>query len=111
VGQSDIDCLAEVLTRRFSHLEWQLPDVVLIDGGRPQVNRVKKVFESFGLTIPFVGIAKGKERKRNDFIIGTKQAPFVTWLATHQPLLIRVRDEAHRFAITFNRSKRKIPRS
>lgn len=111
VGQSDIDCLAEVLTRRFSHLEWQLPDVVLIDGGRPQVNRVKKVFESFGLTIPFVGIAKGKERKRNDFIIGTKQASFVAWLATHQPLLIRVRDEAHRFAITFNRSKRKIPRS
>lgn len=107
-GQSDVDCLAEVLERRLKHTEWPRPDVVLVDGGRPQVSRVKKVFNDFQAAIPLVGIAKGPERKRNDIILGAKEEKFVRWVATHQPLLIRVRDEAHRFAITFNRSKRKI---
>ncbi len=107
-GQSDIDCLAEVLGRRLKRNDWQMPDVILIDGGRPQINRVKKVFEDFNCIIPFLGIAKGAERKRNDVILGTKEEAFVRWVSAHQPLLIRVRDEAHRFAITFNRSKRKI---
>lgn len=107
-GQSDVDALAEVLTRRLKHSEWPEPDVLLVDGGRPQVNRAKKVFNDFRITIPLVGIAKGPERKRNDIILGSKDERFVRWVASHQPLLIRVRDEAHRFAITFNRSKRKI---
>lgn len=107
-GQSDVDSLAEVLERRLQHDDWPMPDVILIDGGRPQINRTKKVFKDRGVAIPFVGIAKGPERKRNDFILGTVEKVFVSWVSTHQPLLIRVRDEAHRFAITFNRSKRKI---
>lgn len=107
-GQSDVDCLAEVMERRLKRDDWQMPDVILIDGGRPQVNRIKKVFTDRGVAIPFLGIAKGVERKRNDVILGTKEEPFVRWVSSHQPLLIRVRDEAHRFAITFNRSKRKI---
>lgn len=107
-GQSDVDCLTEVLGRRLKHTEWPRPDVILIDGGRPQVNRIKKVFNDFQVSIPLLGIAKGPERKRNDIILGSKDEPFVRWVAAHQSLLIRVRDEAHRFAITFNRSKRKI---
>lgn len=108
VGQSDVDCLAEVLQRRLRHTEWPTPDVILIDGGRPQVNRIKNVFKQFGVNIPFVGIAKGRERKRNDILLGVKDEQFVRWVAMNKNLLIRVRDEAHRFAITFNRSKRKI---
>jgi len=107
-GQSDVDCLAEVLERRLKRAEWPRPDVILVDGGRPQVNRVKKVLNDFSAAISFVGIAKGPERKRNDIILGSKDEKFVRWAAAHQPLLIRVRDEAHRFAIMFNRSKRKI---
>jgi excinuclease ABC subunit C len=110
VGQSDVDSLAEILNRRLNHSEWQFPNVILIDGGRPQVNRVKNVFKERGVTIPFVGIAKGRERKRNDFILGSLDKQFVQWVSTHRELLINVRDEAHRFAITFNRSKRKIKR-
>ncbi|PIR74729.1 MAG: hypothetical protein COU35_00995 [Candidatus Magasanikbacteria bacterium CG10_big_fil_rev_8_21_14_0_10_47_10] len=44
-GQSDVDALAEVLARRLKHNEWPLPDVFLIDGGKPQVNRAKKILD------------------------------------------------------------------
>lgn len=107
-GQSDVDSLAEVMHRRLNHPEWPLPDLVLIDGGRPQLNRIKKVFNERKIVVPFIGIAKGRERKRNDFLLGTKDPSVVQWIARHRGLLIRVRDEAHRFAISFQRSKRKI---
>ena len=107
-GQSDVDCLEEVLVRRFKHTEWEYPTVILIDGGLPQVNRAKSVILRLGIHIPIVGIAKGPERKRNDFILGNKEPEFVHWVNSHQELLIRVRDEAHRFAITYQRNLRKI---
>lgn len=107
-GQSDPDCLAEVLERRLNHAEWPLPTVFLIDGGRPQVNKACEVLKKRGVNIPVIGIAKGPERKRNDIVLGDKSSEVIAWVAGHKNLLIRVRDEAHRFAITFNRSKRKI---
>lgn len=107
-GQSDVDSLDEVIRRRLHHAEWPLPEVFLIDGGPPQVNRVVSVLQSLGVEIPVVGIAKGPERKRNDFFLGHKDRAFVRWVSEHQELLIRVRDEAHRFAITFQRSTRKL---
>lgn len=107
-GQSDVDALAEVINRRLNHPEWPLPDVILLDGGRPQISRIKKVFSERGVEIPFLGIAKGAQRKRNDIILGDTVPAFVHWASKHRGLLVRVRDEAHRFAITFQRSKRKI---
>lgn len=108
IGQSDVDCLAEVLNRRLNHTEWPAPDLILLDGGRPQINRIKKVFSERSIRIPFLGIAKGSDRKRNDIILGVKEIQIIRWATEHRGLLIRVRDEAHRFAITFQRSKRKI---
>lgn len=116
-GQSDVDCLAEMLERRLRHVEWPLPAVFLIDGGRPQVNRVVETLSSFAQatadkhamplwTIPVVGIAKGPERKRNDFILGNKDPRFIQWVDEHKELLIQTRDEAHRFAIAFHRKRR-----
>lgn len=110
-GQSDVDSLAEVVERRLKHPEWPFPQVFLIDGGRSQVNKVRAVLDLHHIKIPVIGIAKGPERKRNDFILGNKDPQFIQWVVEHQKLLIRVRDEAHRFAINFNRSKRKIKRS
>ena len=66
-GQSDVDCLEEVIRRRFNHPEWPMPSMLLIDGGRPQVNRVEKVLQDLHILIPIVGIAKGPERKKNEF--------------------------------------------
>ncbi len=108
-GQSDVDCLEEVLRRRLKHTEWSYPAVFLIDGGAPQVHRAVAVFKDLGVTVPIVGIAKGPERKRNDFFFGNKNPGFVQWVSKHQETLIKVRDEAHRFAITYQRTLRKLP--
>ncbi|MBI2436975.1 MAG: GIY-YIG nuclease family protein [Candidatus Magasanikbacteria bacterium] len=127
-GQSDVDCLSEVLERRLRHVNialvgtgrdlsptsnakkdpWPLPDIFLIDGGKPQVNRAKQVLKKYNIGIPIVGIAKGPDRKKNEFIFRSMQKEFVLWVHTHQNLLIRVRDEAHRFAITYQKKLRKI---
>ncbi|KKW41358.1 MAG: Excinuclease ABC, C subunit domain protein [Candidatus Magasanikbacteria bacterium GW2011_GWA2_56_11] len=106
-GQSDVDCLEEVLRRRLNHAaDWPLPDIFLIDGGLPQVRRAVKVLNDNRLDIPVVGIAKGPERKRNDFIFGAFSRRLVAYVNIHQDLLIRVRDEAHRFAIGYQRAIR-----
>ncbi|OIO18673.1 MAG: hypothetical protein AUJ23_03240 [Candidatus Magasanikbacteria bacterium CG1_02_32_51] len=107
-GQSDVDCLKEVLERRLKHTEWTYPDVFLIDGGKPQVNAAMQILHKNNIKIPLVGIAKGPERKRNDFIFGVKDREFIKFVNDNQDLLIKVRDEAHRFAITFQRSLRKL---
>jgi excinuclease ABC subunit C len=102
----DVGMLTEMLTRRFKRSsaassggEWPLPDLVLVDGGKPQVNAAQKVMDMFGLRVPLVGLAKGPERKRND-LFGTlpKGIEFST--------LIKVRDEAHRFAISYHKKVR-----
>ena len=107
-GQSDVDCLAEVLERRLKHSEWILPDIFLIDGGLPQVNKAKEVLRAAHIRTPIVGIAKGAERKRNDFLVVTDSVKIKQWVKDNKILLIKVRDEAHRFAITFNRAQRKL---
>jgi len=108
VGQSDVDCLAEVLMRRLKHGEWPMPNIFLIDGGLPQVNKVKMVLRSAQIYIPIVGIAKGAKRKRNDFFVVTDSDEIKQWVKDNKILLIKVRDEAHRFAIAFNRAQRKL---
>ena len=107
-GQSDVDCLAEVIERRLNHSEWPFPSLFLIDGGRPQVNKVRQILQNRNIVIPVIGIAKGLQRKRNDIILGDTSPKVVAFATKHRALLIQVRDEAHRFAISFNRSKRKI---
>jgi len=109
---NDVGMLREVLERRFSHStagaaiedRWPLPDLVLIDGGLPQVNVARRVIFRAGLKIPVVGIAKGPERKRND-VLGMIPK------GVTKETLVKVRDEAHRFAINYHkklRAKRSI---
>ena len=99
----DVGMLKEVLRRRFSHTPesggWPLPSLILIDGGKGQVNGAKQVLNEAGLKIQVVGIAKGPTRKKNE-IVG--KIPEGITLKT----LIKVRDEAHRFAITYHKKVR-----
>ncbi len=98
-GANDTAMLAEVLTRRLRHAEWQLPALILVDGGAPQVRAARRALRAARRALPVVGIAKGPERKRND-IIGIVPKDI------SKETLIRVRDEAHRFAIRYHRSLR-----
>ena len=100
VGPNDFAMLAEVMERRFNN-DWPMPNLILIDGGLAQVNAAYKVMRQRGLKIPMIGMVKGAERKRTD-VIGAipKGVTKVT--------LIHVRDEAHRFAISYHKALRKI---
>ncbi len=101
---NDVGMMHEMLMRRFTHKNnekgWELPDCILVDGGRGQVNIAQKVLAYYKLTIPIVGIAKGAERKRNDILGKIPEG-------INKETLIRVRDEAHRFAIAYHREVRR----
>ncbi len=112
---NDVGMLTEVLERRFHRHAvnlrpkewsgtapdaWTLPNLILIDGGIGQANAAKKVIMHAGLRIPILGIAKGSERKRNDIIGAIPKG--VT-----KETLIRVRNEAHRFAIGYHKALRR----
>lgn len=106
-GQSDVDALAEMITRRIKRDDWPLPQLFLIDGGKPQVNKVRQILANYKINIPVIGIAKGAQRKKNEFHI-PRDKKLADWLSQHKNVLIQVRDEAHRFAIQYQRSLRKI---
>jgi len=108
VGQSDVDCLKEVLDRRFNHPEWPRPEMILVDGGRPQVNAARQILRQKKINLPILGIAKGPARKKNDFIFDPEKQDFVRWVWRHDTLLIRARDATHRFAVSYQRQLRKI---
>lgn len=100
--QDDIAMIKEIIRRRFkgSLKQEKLPDLVLIDGGRGQVNAACEVLSDIGLKIPVVGIAKGEKRKKNEFIGEIPQE-------VSKKTLIMVRDEAHRFALSYHRNLRR----
>jgi excinuclease ABC subunit C len=103
---NDVASMREVLMRRFRHDEWRKPDLVLIDGGLPQVHAAEEVMRMLEVQIPVVGIAKGRERKRNDIICSKVSLEICQECEKNVALLAQVRDEAHRFAITFHRKTR-----
>ncbi len=95
-GADDIKSLKEILDRRLNHKEWPMPDLIIIDGGKGQVGGAQEILKSHRLNIPIIGIAKGPGRDKNEFI-GAESLSF------DKKLLLRVRDEAHRFAIEYYR--------
>ncbi|TSC82581.1 MAG: Excinuclease ABC subunit C [Parcubacteria group bacterium Gr01-1014_20] len=97
----DTGMLREVLSRRLEHRDWTFPNLILIDGGRGQINAAKSVLAEARIKIPVVGIVKGPERKRND-IIG------ILPKGVEKKTLIQVRDEAHRFAISYHKKLRGV---
>lgn len=108
-GNNDVGHIREVISRRFGpkHLsEWPKPDLLLIDGGEPQLAAALSVLDGIGLPIPAIGLAKRQEEiiRRIPAADG-RPAHFEGILlppSSHiLQLLQRVRDEAHRFAITY----------
>ncbi|RME55796.1 excinuclease ABC subunit UvrC [Candidatus Parcubacteria bacterium] len=97
-GANDTAMLAEVLRRRLAH-HWPLPMLILVDGGIAQVNAARRALEEAGVRVPVVGMAKGRDRKGTT-IVGKVPA------GISHALLVRVRDEAHRFAVSYHRRLR-----
>jgi excinuclease ABC subunit C len=109
----DYGALRQALERRYKHVrsgEVPPPDVLLIDGGAGQVNEVYSVLVALGFPdLTLVGVAKGPARRPGQERLFVHGAPGPVSLEAHSPALRfiqRIRDEAHRFAITGHRRKR-----
>jgi len=114
-GQDDFRSHQEVLRRRFGRVlaaeegsadaeRWRLPDLVLIDGGKGQVSHAAEVLAELGLgALPLAGIAKEREEL---FLPGRAEPVILPPTSAGLYLVTRLRDEAHRFAITYHRTVR-----
>ncbi len=110
VAGDDYTMMNEVLTRRYTRakIEKTLPDLILVDGGRGQLDIAYNVIRNLDLEIPIVGIAKGENRNAGEETLYQKGHLPIN-LPKNNPILFflqRIRDEAHRFAITTHRKKR-----
>ncbi|MEZ3461467.1 MAG: excinuclease ABC subunit UvrC [Lachnospiraceae bacterium] len=124
-GPDDYACMQEVLTRRFRHglderEEMRLdensvgedfgsftkfPDLLLMDGGRGQVNIALQVLEELGISIPVCGMVKDDNHRTRGLYFNNVELPIDTHSEGFK-LITRIQDEAHRFAITYHRSLR-----
>ena len=122
-GPDDYACMREVLTRRFRHgmeeskeLEEQemdqeygsftkFPDLILMDGGRVQVNIALSVLEELGINIPVCGMVKDDNHRTRGLYYHNIELPIDTHSEGFK-LITRIQDEAHRFAIEYHRSLR-----
>ncbi len=105
-ANDDLRALEEMVTRRLRHTEWPYPDIMMIDGGRPQIVFISRVLRKNKINIPIVGISKfagdelvfplGVNKEKREEITALKKT------------LIRVREEAHRFA---NRGRKRFAKS
>lgn len=118
-GPNDYASMHEVLTRRFSHgieeLEanggdakdsfTKFPDIIMMDGGKGQVNIAKQVMAELGLHIPIAGMVKDDHHRTRGLYFNDEELPIDTHSQGFQ-LITRLQDEAHRFAIEYHRSLR-----
>ncbi|WP_163193711.1 excinuclease ABC subunit UvrC [Clostridium thermarum] len=123
IGANDYDSMREILERRFRHgleevkniqerkLEFSngkfsvFPDLILMDGGRGQVNVALEVLEELGINIPVAGMVKDDRHKTRGLIYNNIELPIKPNSKVMQ-LITRIQDEVHRFAITYHRTLR-----
>ena len=117
VGPNDYASMNEVLTRRFTRLKnaggsedmedsfTRYPDLILMDGGRGQVNIALEVLEKLGLSIPVAGMVKDDHHRTRGIYYNNVEQPIDTHSESFH-LITRIQDETHRFAITYHRNLR-----
>jgi len=119
IGPDDYASMMEVLERRFAHGLKEMnegdtggfgkfsnfPDLLLIDGGLGQVNRVKEVLKGLGIEIPVCGMVKDDKHRTRGLIFEGREIP-ISHDSEAFKLVSRIQDEAHRFAISYHRSLR-----
>jgi excinuclease UvrABC nuclease subunit len=100
---NDVACLKEIVGRRLKHNEWKMPALILLDGGKGQLNAIKKI------NVPSIALAKKKRKKSAGRIYSQyvrKGLDLDKLPEEVKNTLLRIRDEAHRFAITYHRERR-----
>lgn len=110
VGPDDYASMKEVVKRRYQRAIEEgsaLPDLLITDGGKGQMEVVRQVMEELQLDIPIAGLAKDKKHRTSELLFGFP--PQTIGLKLNTPLfklMEQIQDEVHRFAITFHRDKR-----
>jgi excinuclease ABC subunit C len=105
-GIHDIAMMREVLARRLRHAEWRYPETIIIDGGKGHLFMAEKLFQTLGVEgVSLLGVAKGSTRKKVD-VYPSYIFPPSQELCKNKKLLEELREEAHRFAITFHKKRR-----
>ena len=98
---NDAGALREVLVRRLAHTEWPYPQLIVVDGNIIQTNVAETVLKELQLEIPIAAVTKD-ERHRPKAVSGPKGL-----IETHKFAILLANNEAHRFAITFHKARRK----
>lgn len=96
---NDFAMMIEVISRRLKHPEWPYPDLIIVDGGKGQVSSALKVLKRKNFDIPLVGLAKREET----IITSDLKEIHLPKDSKALLLIMRIRDEAHRFAISYHR--------
>lgn len=107
---NDLEMIKEVLTRRFKHPEWQRPEIVFVDGGISQVKIAREVLAKNNIFVPVVGLAKtgghsASAYTRDKLVIANSKKSVRELILASKMIFQSVRNEAHRFAIGFNRRR------
>ena len=103
-GADDYASMEEMLTRRLSHYE-TYPDLIMMDGGRGQVNIALKVMDAVGVHVPVCGMVKDDHHRTRGIYFNNVEIP-IDRASEGFRLVTRIQDEAHRFAIEYHRSLR-----
>lgn len=103
IGPNDFAMMGEVLRRRIKHLQdWGIPDLIIVDGGKGQISSVINVLKENNFKVPVIGLAKREEK----IITADYKIINLSKDSSALHLIMRIRDEAHRFAITYHRKLR-----
>ena len=97
--------MAEIMERRYGNeTDWPMPDLIIIDGGKGQLNAALPLIRAVGVTdVPVISLAK---RIEEVFVEGQSESIILSHHTPELQLLQQIRDEAHRFAITYHRKLR-----
>lgn len=99
---NDFGMMSEVLDRRLNHKEWKYPDLIIVDGGKGQVSTALNALKKLSLKIPVIGLAK----KQETIITPDLKEITLPQNSDALKLIMRIRDEAHRFAISYHKKLR-----
>lgn len=96
-ASNDTGALKQVLERRFAHPEWRYPNLIVVDGGKAQINTAERFLDEIGARIPVVSVVKDEKHKPRE-ILGDEKSRY-----TYEKDILLINSEAHRFAINYHK--------